>query len=898
MSAMFAALIMASAAAGPQTLELSRGCTIREATGTESRYWSATDTSIDSHEPDVANGGGRTLTSGPGQIILIKFGDLESAIGPDKKVVKATLVLTVDAGTPKLRSVAEVLVPWGEGPCHTLVPPPLAPGAKPTPPRWAATWRHRRAGESAISWQQPGAQGAADSKPLTAARAGDATGATFAIEGLEDAVQRQYERWYDNHGFALSFETSVTFFSSKSVKGRPKLELELEDAAPKTGPDLSVTYIERTPEYERYDNRDAYTFKDQGGQSVGVMNKPGAAQSQKWPKDGETVTYTAHVKNVGDAPSQGFGAQWIVREVPGSVVDVDKGLKPGEETTVVYTKPYKADKLDKPDTIDHRVLPIGFKIIPKGPDAVAANDYVEIQENALNMGIWVEKSFYDMMAEKPNIVGSHAFEDWLQAQFRIWNEAYFPFSRFSFAPDGILERVRIQRITIVPDGTLKGGAHMPGDKPTLVYDGEWGFEGPKTDAGRAEVQKYIDSVRQGKDAVLLRDMSRQIGLIDLTAMEVDPGLPDGSRGKVHLRENGSVVTRGAMDRFPGLMGGGDTRNESMLPGRLTIPQDPVDDPVLDGAELEATDLYSASDVAGLNGSIGYRRGYSGEFIYDQPQLVLFHAVDVAGRAISGAELSFFQMANGQIADGPPAFTLTADKFGVAILPERPTLETGTFTTLTGHTLKPNAFGRLDVAGANGAFMVRCKKNGATDWGWLKAWQLVDALHRGQKAPFVDVRFQVPSQALDLGVNLAKDRIVVDSADSAPAKLSPLLDGTFSTTVQFGQKAGDWVEIDLGRDRPIGEVRLYARSAEFWNKFDVMIYSTGQKVEDAILWAHEPDWRYSATNRRDVDPKDFGLFSVAYRSQAQRIRFIRIVCREATKSAGLVGITVTPVQPTP
>jgi hypothetical protein len=890
---MIAAYLFACAVAGPTTLELSRGCTIREATGQESRYWSATDTTLDSKQPDKSLGDGRLLTGGPGQVILIQFGDLDRAIGPNKKIVKATLLLNVlDKGLPKLKSVSEVVAPWGEGPCHTIMPTPIVPGAKIVAPTWSSTWKHRRAGANAIAWQQDGAQGPNDTKPLPDAKLVAREGDFIAVEGLEKTIQKQYERWYDNHGFALVFETPIAFNSSKSSKGRPKLVLELEDVAPKTGPDLSVTYIERTPEYERYDNRDAYTYKEQNGHTAGIMDKPGAAGTQKWPKDGEEVTYIAHVKNVGDAPAQGFSAQWVVRESPGSVFDVMKPLQPGEETTVSMTKPFKNIHTD------HRVQPLGLKINPVGPDAIAANDYLEIQEGALNLGIWVEKGFYDLMAQESNIVGSRAFEDWVQGQFRIWNDVCMPFSRFSFAPEGALERTRVGRITIVPDGTLKGGAHLPGDKPTLIYDGEWGFEGPENDQERDGVLGYIKAVRQGKDGALLHEMSHQISLNDLYVMNVDPSMPDGTRGKVRLKENGSVVTRGAYDRFGGMMGGGDTRNESMLPGTYAYPQEPLDDPVLEAAELEPTDLYAATDVAALNSALGYRRGYFGEFMYDLPQPILVQALDGLGKPIPDAELTFFQMAGGEIPDKPAAFTLKTNSTGVVILPARETLEAEPFKTLTGHVLKPNPFGRIDVVGGNGVFMIRCTKNGATDWGWLKAWQMVDAFHRGQKAPLVRIRFQVPSEALDAGSNLAKDRIITDAAGSLPAQLVPLVDGAFDKTVPFGEKEGDWVEIDLGRDRAVGEVKLFARSADFWRKFDILVYSTGQKVSEARVWTHEPDWRFSATNRRDVDPKDFGLFSVTYRGQAERARFVRIVCREATRFASLAEIVVTPVKPTP
>jgi hypothetical protein len=885
MSAMIAALLFTSLVAGTQPIELSRGCVLREPSGATSRYWSATDTTLDSHEADKNTGGSRMFTGGQGQVILIKFGDLNRVIGPGKKIVKASLLLTPsDTGSLKLERISQVLVPWGEGPCHTIEEPAIAPGTKPTAPRWSATWKHRRAGEAPIAWQKPGAQGSEDATLIEGATLTTRGDGQVEIGGLEGCVERQYERWYENNGFAITFAPAATFYSSKSAKGRPTLVLQVEDAAPKTGPDLSVTTIERTPEYERYDNRNAYTFKDQGGESVGVMDKPGSADSQKWPKDGETVTYTAHVKNVGDAPSQGFTGQWIVREATGPTVTFDKELKPGEETTVVYSKPYKGNK------VDHRVQPIGFRVFPKGPDACAGNDYLEIQEHALSVGIYVEKGFYDAVSSQANLLGSRSFEDWIQSQFRVWNDVYFPFSRCSFAPDGILERTRVQRIVVVPDGSLQGPQHLPDGKPNLNYDAEWGF--PASDAAKLGESTQI----LGADRGLLKALSLQIGLIDLEAMEMPAGMPDGTGGKVRLKDGGTTITRGAMDVFSGLMGGGDTRNESMLLNESSIPMEPSDDPVLEAAELEPTDLYSKTDVAALNSSIGFRRGYAGEFLYDLRQPVILQVIDSAGKAIPEAELAFFQSAKGEIPDSAAAFSVTTDKAGFAILPSRPTLNDAPVTTLTGHTLKPNPFGRLDVQGGNGTFLVRCTRKGGVDWSWLKAWQLVDDKYRGQS--IVPLRFQTTSEALDTSVDYAKNRIVTDSADSLPAQLAPLTAGTFAKPVPFGAKEGDWVEIDLGRDRAIGEIRLFARSPEFWQKFDVIVYSTGQKASDGRLWSHEADWSYAAANRRDVDPKDFGLYSVAYRSQAENFRFVRIVCREATPSASLVGITVTPVKPTP
>ncbi|MCX7799091.1 MAG: hypothetical protein N2109_01975 [Fimbriimonadales bacterium] len=867
-------------------LALYRGAPLPARPTPQARYWDVADTTLDARLPESNFGGSTVLRGGPGRSILLRFGDLARAIGPGKRVVDARLRLTLfDGKAAAPRSVASLQAPWGEGPVRTIETPEPAIGKETPAPRWSSTWRFRRAGEQPIPWRGAGAAAAGDAKALEGWKA-QTTETELIVEGLAQEVQRQYRRWYDNHGIVLTFDEPVQFFSSEAARGRPVLELRLAEEPPKTGPDLSVTYIERLPEYERYDNRGAYTYKEQNGHTAGVMDKPGLADSKKWPADGETVAYVAHVKNVGDAPAQGFLFRWIVREVPGAASEASMTLLPGQEATFKLEKPFRNFHAD------HRTQPIAFRIEPTGPDANPYNDCVEIQENALAIGIWVEQAFYERFGQETNHAGSRAFEDWIQEQFRLWNGTFFPYSRFSFAPDGILERTRVARITIVPNGTLKGGAHLPNDAPTLIYDGEWGFEGSMAADG------YIASVRRQADLALLHELSHQIGLMDLYTMNVDPSRPDGTGGKVRLKEGGSTPTRGFYDRFGGLMGGGDTRNEAMVPRAYPIPYEPWPDAFLDSMSLEATDLYSATDAFALNSLLGFRRGFYGEFLYALPNVSVVRAVDLSGQPLRNVELAFFQMSQGAIPDAPPVFTVTTDANGTARLPARDTLEPAPFTTKTGFTLRPNPFGRIDVVGSNGVFLVRARAHGATEWAFLKLWHLVDGYARGQRAAQIrELRFNLPGMPLDEAANAAKDRFVLDSAGTPPAELSRIVDGDRRRTVQLPGKAGDWIEIDLGRDRPIGDVRLWSDTTDFWRRFDVLVYSTGQTAADARPFAREGDWRWTATNRKDADPGDARWFQVSYRGNPVRVRFVRLVCREDTPFARLSEIEVVPVRPT-
>ena len=124
-----------------------------------------------------------------------------------------------------------------------------------------------------------------------------------------------------------------------------------------------------------------------------------------------------------------------------------------------------------------------------------------------------------------------------------------------------------------------------------------------------------------------------------------------------------------------------------------------------------------------------------------------------------------------------------------------------------------------------------------------------------------------------------------------------MSGTPGKEVTLGGKAGDWVEIDLGRDRTIGEITLLGDPSDFWPQFDIMVYATGQKPAEASPWASELNWNWTASNRRDLIGTDPNTVSVAYRSPEIRIRFIRIVNRSSAIGK-LKAIRVVPIKISP
>src|SRR2546423_4498670 len=194
----------------PTTIELFRGANLP---GLFPPYWAVEDTTLDSSEADLDQGYAHELYGADGKNILIQFRDLNRAIGLNKKIVSASLVLTLSGPDNGNFAVAsEVLSPWHEGPTKTIMQ--LTPGQPTeTGARGAATWRHRKLGIEGGEWGRAGAMGARDAQPIAQAKLSRPDRDHIQIEGLAEIVQRQYEKPWTNHGFLLRFDRTIELFS-------------------------------------------------------------------------------------------------------------------------------------------------------------------------------------------------------------------------------------------------------------------------------------------------------------------------------------------------------------------------------------------------------------------------------------------------------------------------------------------------------------------------------------------------------------------------------------------------------------------------------------------------------------------------------------------------------------
>lgn len=422
--------------------------------------------------------------------------------------------------------------------------------------------------------------------------------------------------------------------------------------------------------------------------------------------------------------------------------------------------------------------------------------------------------------------GDAEAEERVARAVRWANEVLLPQSRFSFAPTGARTRFRFE-------GRLEG-------------------EAP---AGAIRL-------RPGPDERSLRALVRRLvleaGALDLSAQQVDPDAAPVSLGGVSL-------PRGTLDLAPGLTGGGDTRDDGWLPALPGLPYEPWRDPLFDFSALPGTDLLSATDVFLLDAALAGPDRKRPPLVDLLPASVLVSLALARGQRLPvGTTVELFRGSAAGF-EPTPFLSVVSDARSSFVWPGRPDPASG----------RRNPFGALSEDGRDGLVLVRATYAGITEYAWIKLWQLLDARARGSVgAATLELRLNLADAPLDLARNLAAGRPVSDSSGSATESLAALVDDSGETVVRWEAGAVDWVEIDLGRDRLIGEVRLEPAEDRLWPSFEIRVYGTGQRPSEARVWAEELDAAWSLRCRRDVAPD--GSRSLAYRGPATRARFVRLV----------------------
>jgi hypothetical protein len=443
------------------------------------------------------------------------------------------------------------------------------------------------------------------------------------------------------------------------------------------GTDIDVIYISRTPRYDRYNvtYTDGIDPVDLGKARPSLS--PEEQSKKRWPSKGEEVTFTAVIKNPGDTKTGEFSYKWYFdgKEVGSGTLP---SITPGVRTSTSYK--WKWDS----EWNNHYIK---FVADPsnKVKEEIEVNNVVEDRTNALCYRFHCYQKLYDWFlieARKlnPDIA---TYEDWAQNQMRLMNKV-FTEAVYPTSPKGILERVRLDEVVVEPDDAPNQdptATHAPED---WGWDGKWGFDG-----------NYIEIFINNPDFIKgiytwgLHEHSHQLGMIDLYQMNIEL---DGA--------NGIKPQIGHFNSFTGCV-----------------------------MSTSGSTHYSAHTAYAMNSNLHERRGYFGEYLYDVPKICKLKLFDAYHRPLANQKITFYQDEGRQF-NQSAIFTGTTDENGKFTLPNRTCL--GEITTATGHSLRDNPWGMINVVGMNGLFFCDITRGDQTDYQYIEILPFNMAYAKGQK----------------------------------------------------------------------------------------------------------------------------------------------------------------------
>ncbi len=422
----------------------------------------------------------------------------------------------------------------------------------------------------------------------------------------------------EKYGYIVYAESSSGILSSHSV--------DVNENAP-PGFDLTIGYITRLPHIDY------------------VWGSPNP-DVDGWPAVGDTVVWEAKVKNWSD---QNLNVQfrWMMDSV---VVD----------TGTVYIPADSIVGVDYPWiwTFERHQLEIDIDPNNLINEEEEGNNSLSIYTNAITAGFYVEQSVYDYFHQYQKELGVHSncWEDWANRHVKRWNQmlqsAVFPES-----PNGVLDRVRIDEIVVVPDSTLPLAGGLATNTPNLndrTVDLQWGFPATLLDGSfYSNHHSLSDSNPFYFEGSLFHELGHARYLIDVYGFDVND---DGSGNTVGIMENSHLIVGTPLMPFTG----------------TSVYSTPITG--LMNGQYTYIDHYSAP---ALNLIAGHRATYGnynapeniGVFMQNLPQNNIMTFKDNAGNILPDADVKIYQAAPhpgewyGKYFDNTPDLQFTADSLG-------------------------------------------------------------------------------------------------------------------------------------------------------------------------------------------------------------------------------------------
>jgi len=524
----------------------------------------------------------------------------------------------------------------------------------------------------------------------------------------------------ERYAYKRSEVRRIELVRSEEVKTKPAL------------PDLTVAYIERTPRDQGW--HAIVSYWEEGKKGMGVlMIDP--ADYQLHPEPGQEVTFTVHVLNAGLAASKACTYEVLMDD---EVIDTGsvKAIKPGRERLIRVTWSWQEGQ--------HYIKVL---LDTKGANTEIAtwnNTFID-PVRALTFFFVIGSNTYNGFSNNLNLVDTFSFEDWAQYHVHGMNWLFMT-SIWPTAPDGILERVRIDKIVVydgysVPKPESGDAAqekkwaedkaawekkqeakwdrerrHKNDPDAPIMFNGNWHF-GDNADEER--VARWA----MGHDWGLPHELGHQLGLVDLYWMN------HGMRDVLVKNKDGTY--QNVMHFYP-------------WPAQMMHWHGPH--------------AFSEIHAGYLNNTLGRPRGYFGDFYYQIPKKNFVRVHSNMGTPLEGVELTFYQRwvdpRNTFIvgdwkapwAYGPdPVFSGKTGKDGAYLLPNRKT--THHDTPEPGYHLRDNPWGAINVVGDNVLFLAKVNYEGQEEFHWLRLHDANVGYLRGHEDEFY---FEIYTRFPDAG----------------------------------------------------------------------------------------------------------------------------------------------------
>ncbi len=491
------------------------------------------------------------------------------------------------------------------------------------------------------------------------------------------------------------------------------------------GVDLSVTYIERLPRYQRYQlayfprGDCPYPFDEFRGATV----CPEQEGIKRWPDAGDPVELIAHVWNFGDTASGPFDYAW---EMDGATVRSGRheGIEGGGHVALVLSTQWPGEDASP-------VVTFAVDTRDEVAELIESDNVVVDWLKGYSLGIAYTPGTYESLrlSNEPNR-RLQSPEQWVQEHIALMNTL--------LSQAGVQDRVRAELFAIAEDEGFPEHHEL-----RWYMDGWWVIGGPSHSHFALENYERRPDIDWG----LIHELMHQLGTIDLYHMYLAAGqvlVPDANR--------------------PNQMAGCGTaywRDEHTC---FALPR--IIDDIMATLQVEFIGPHTAG---GLRSNTGYRRGFYGEYLYDTPTRTSLKVVDKDGDALSDVTLWLYQVETTvgvPVIDAVPEMVVTTDESGLAVLPNRGI--TG-IVTATGHQLRPNPFGEIDVVGRNGVFLIEME-GPCTNYEWLTIVELNLAYWDGEteEAEFTKT-LQCPPLETRPDIGVAPGRAVINSVSPGPPR---------------------------------------------------------------------------------------------------------------------------------